>query len=689
MIKPLRMENLLISTDIALLSIISILPKLSLSATEALVVGSFVADNVTMRGGKCSQHENLTSYLQRLKNSLSVDSFSYFEKATHVKSVDACMDLFAATRTLFEHDGMTSTNRANVPQVIKKDSMVGLFVRACCAKWAALSFSSIGEVFEKYLIFCGDVFGEIVPPILHSKTAPPVFEDSKMQHYISAAENALRDCDTFSALNFIHLYFDYLDSLPSSASPIPRVMRQQEAMLSLATMWIRSDQFSQAIIATEEGMRMAHQLGDHTSVARALLLLHHIVDRLPEINKESSSGTPTVESVLIRCIRRCTELNLRVFEAQAILLFVRLRGKGPLQNDGTRLQLCGGISHVLENVPPHFLSKKNDLMTLSPDSKVSPCVLWALISSALLMESLYSRGVQSRNHYLPHKAADFHDKSCNDVELRSIIESIGYASVVSVELWDRLGIYSMSSLCCRRALRQCGSYLSAEMIVFLCSFLTNTLSKSLSTGAMVTKSHILLFNVSDKYNSRKQDVFKRSCLAETLQLKLKGLFSSKEKSDCCISLIKSVLCLIKVRKALYTSNLRVEKNARGILNLCFKSPLTMSEANIAQFFNHEYISMKSFLFILYRKQLLQKCLKVGDGDRRRENTSIADTKMFSAIADLFHGPENLLEALSNLLETFEHSKKFYSPQCDASLSVVLEAFGIEASPLLTYIHSKE
>ena len=69
--------------------------------------------------------------------------------------------------------------------------------------------------------------------------------------------------------------------------------------------------------AVEEAMKSAHQRGDHASVARALLLLHHVVigmqtqtnssEHAAAANRHVQGVSP--EEVLQRCLDRCSSLG--------------------------------------------------------------------------------------------------------------------------------------------------------------------------------------------------------------------------------------------------------------------------------------------------------------------------------------------------------------------------------------------
>jgi hypothetical protein len=114
-------------------------------------------------------------------------------------------------------------------------------------------------------------------------------------------------------------------------------------MLELAAMWSRNGHYEIAMSAVEEAMKTAHQRGDHSSVAKALLVLHHVVLGIESV-RVSTTGSGTMvgtsggrsnseisaEEVLGRCLDRCESQGLAALAAQAVILLARIRSAGPL-----------------------------------------------------------------------------------------------------------------------------------------------------------------------------------------------------------------------------------------------------------------------------------------------------------------------------------------------------------------------
>ena len=677
----LEMEVSVTSSDVAMLSVIRTLRNVSLNISEALAMSTYIADNI-LAHNCCKQYREIDDFVQGFKMFLLPSTFSFFYDAIRVFN----FDLFDSIQSLLSQEQQTSPNRAAVPSLIKRDSLVGVYVRVLCTKWNALSFSSIGDIVDNYSKFCNNI-----SPIYSNLQFP--YESSfdiniGSTGHIVAAEKAMMTDDTFLALKYIHVFFDDLDaeqikicgSSDFTTSCSTQVIRQQEAMLSLATMWIKNEQFSQAIIATEEGMRMSHQLGDHTSVARALLLLHHVVDRLPE--KEESDrleGAPSAESVLIRCIQRCTELNLRGLEAQAILLLVRLRTKGPLQNLKSKLQLSGSIVSIEEEYIQYRSTSKqySKHSNLPHHSRVPPCALWTLLSSALLMESLYSSAVN-----ISDSDSTYHHKKCTFVEqkedpsgdLLSMMELLGHTGLVSGSLWDRLGILAMTELSCKRTLRQCGIFLPVELVGHLCVGLSTVRSKSQTNGSMITLSHVLLHYIIKDRNETHQNTqaLQRCFQAEQLlQLASKNLLCACDYALRISRIIEVSRCLVKVRESLYSSDLSCEMNLKAILQMSHCSALSQSESTQTHLLYFEAAILRCFILSFLSKDQMLQSLAAFEDERLLSSVVLrGERKILKAIAILVLEPNNVSEGLSVLHDICEYSMKEYVPQCDASLSVL-------------------
>lgn len=678
------MEASLSSSDVAMLSVITSMRDMQLDLCESLAMGTFIADNI-LANNCCRQHKDLNSFVEGFKLLILPASYSLFFNAIRQFN----FEIFDSVKSLFNQNQQFSPNGAAVPYMIKRDSLVGMYVRVLCTKWNSLSFSSIGEVCENFSKFCSNnespICSDLNLPYFGSMDVKVSSES-----YIMAAEKAMQNNDTYSALNNIHLFFDNLDAESmkamtfTAASSPNQVIRQQRAMLSLATMWIKNEQFSQAIIATEEGMRMSHQLGDHTSVARALLLLHHVVDKLPKKDDDrSTAGSPSAESVLIRCIQRCTELNLRALEAQAILLLVRLRIKGPLLNFVPKLQLSGGIASIEEEYFQYRArsAKYNKLLNYPRHSRLSPSALWALLSSALLVESFYSSAVNvcdTTSHQYNTKRTFGPQKDDCYGGILDMMELIGYAGLVSGELWTRLGIFALTELSCKRTLRQAGIFMSAELVGYLCVSLSAARSKSQANGSMITLSHILLFRIAeDVSETLKNEALQRCIQAERLLLLAsKRILFSYEAPLSISRMVEASLCLLKVRKKLYSCDLNSELGLKEILQMSHISALMQSESSRNYFLYYEAAILRCFISSFISIELMIQSLASFDDDITCDCVLKGEIKILKAIAKLFLKHKNISDGLSDIYDACTYSINEYTPVCDASLSV------------LTYINSK-
>lgn len=666
--------------DVAMLVVISSLRDMSLDLAETLGIGTFLADNL-QNNNLCAQYTNIHSFLQGLREVVQQSSLVFFREAMTVCDIDGLFDLFNAVKLVFIQKENYYPNEAIVPSIIKRDSLVGMYVRGLVSRWNSLSFSAICDVFKSYVEFCKELGS--AKPRDHTQLPYAACDIPKRGSldYIVAAEKAMLNNDTFSALSNIHKYFDDIEKdklkiqteVPTQTQSIASVgvVRQQEAMLSLATMWIQNKQFSQAIIATEEGMRMAHQLGDHSSVARALLLLYYVVDREPVRGEQCVLGNPSAESVLIRCIQRCTELNLRDLEAQAILLLVRLRFHGKLENKPCHLQLSGGINSIEEEFYRYRQTTKNCRAGLysTRQSRVSPSALWSMMLSALLVKSLYapdgnasdSRSVGATA--LKRQKVDY----CGSVS--DVMELMGHAGIVASSFWSRLGISCLAELSSKRTLRQCGVFVPLEVIDHLCSFLSEIWSKSQDNGAMITLAHILKFSCAESGKIPEISISRRCNQAGRLLHASKRILLPVESSQCEPRMILSCISLLQLRQILYTCGPN-DISRRDLLLQLSQILMQTHARGKYRYLSYEAKVLRQFLLIFYNNELPMKSRTEQTSGQQNNTVFEGECTILRVIADLFLEPKYMSNGVLKLQDAFEFSRKSYAPHCDASLSIL-------------------
>ena len=128
--------------------------------------------------------------------------------------------------------------------------------------------------------------------------------------------------------------------------------RHQQALLKLASMWLQNGHPQLAMTAVEEAMKSAHQRGDHASVARALLLLHHVVIGMQtQINGSEQAAAAyrhvqgvSPEEVLQRCLDRCSSLGWYHTSSLALTLTYILSNP---PDDFLRLGIPGALSLLI------------------------------------------------------------------------------------------------------------------------------------------------------------------------------------------------------------------------------------------------------------------------------------------------------------------------------------------------------
>jgi hypothetical protein len=482
--------------------------KIPIDIHEVLLLLTFLSDHISL--GTCYQWKNCDEFLLKLSSYIPEASPIYLtlkRKLMSLESIDHFMDLMEMTQEFFSIPNDVDPNEIHCPYSFKRESIIGIYIRTILTKWELLQF---GEISSLYELFCQFVIpaAETQSHSSSSSTSQGIvlsIQEMKCQEprvFLSNAEIATNHSDLLPAVESIHAYFDSngttnplrskndliaqtkatIDNF-SSGSPQQK-SRYQQAMLTLANMWIRNGYYFYASTATEEGMKMAHQLGDHTSVTYALLLLHHIIHGQEKIDipygdlhsVSTSTGTAATESdpttttttresfesseqqstenILIRCIQKSNELKLKSLEIQAIQLLVRYRMKGPLRNSVAAVLGYRSTSHSI----PRSINSCD----------LTPAMLWALLQSTLTdtPSHLFAKTSQTK----PKKSTNLHSppsletNSSPGVALswRERMELSCQSYLMSSDLWSRLYLPAMGLFTCYRAFRHCGVSISTN-----------------------------------------------------------------------------------------------------------------------------------------------------------------------------------------------------------------------------------
>lgn len=481
-------EIMITASDIAMISLLGTIieygrNKVPTDIQDVLLILTFLSDNLKL--GTCIQNwKNKDDYLKQLSLYISQESsiYSNIQQKLNFESIDSLIDLMDIAPEYLIQPTDADPNSVAFPYCFTRDSLVGIYVRSVIAKWEILHFGEISQVFESFQNFANCLSTsrpQINQPLKVHPVQSMVLEEPRA--YLINAEKATINSDLLPAVESIHAYFDsngtnpllskndlvgqtktiidnYLSGSPEQKS------RYQQAMLSLANMWLRNGYYFYASTATEEGMKMAHHLGDHNSVTYALLLLHHIIhgqENLEIFNDDSKSSSinsseQSTENILIRCIQKSFELKLKSLEIQAIQLLVRYRMKGPF---------C-------ECVPTSIgFSIPDSAIRRSCVTNMTPFMLWTFLHSTFSEKPspLFMKTSQ------PKQKTPTADSAPASVPLnaQSKLELFCNTYLLSSDMWSRLYLPSMSVLMCFRAFRHCGGSISTnlflEIILKFCS----------------------------------------------------------------------------------------------------------------------------------------------------------------------------------------------------------------------------
>ena len=365
-------------------------------------------------------------------------------------TVDDLNNMMDSIPSLLVAPDNVNPNGTMSPFVVMPGSMLGLILRSISVKWENTLFESACTMFDRFKMFLNQSESMDLYEDLGEYDVSKMGEMGTCRHgmfhagdksYLDQSDEYAKFHDIVPAMDTLHKYYDMgsqdihlFTDLLSSGGPNPS-KRHQQAMLTMASVWVRSGNSARATCAVEEALKQAHQRGDHASVSQALLLLQHILVLSNDFN--SPSSRKSIEATLERLITRCNDLKLRVFAAQARLLLVRVKIKGVL--NATEVGLA---SDTEEFVDPAMIASKNGC---------SPQEIWNSLLLVQLGENVASeRTVNSHAMGATEKDSSADGPLSSD-ELGIMSLSI---SVVSADFWCRLGLYEMAELECRRGIRK-------------------------------------------------------------------------------------------------------------------------------------------------------------------------------------------------------------------------------------------
>lgn len=480
--------------------------------TSPLQILCFLGDRIQLQNVK--HYLNANAFLSELlstfeipenpENDLRTPGHFFVDKVRDVlsdfKSVDDLVHFFDSIQNLFTNDVSISPNESVAPYRICPDSSLGIYCRCFFAKWECLSFGFVCQLYESLAAFTKGIycaFDYFALTMGQLSRRPIVHVGMGVQSYLQQADEAAQTGDVHAAERLLHRYFDFNGNDPllsvaskGSSSTSQQALaalyhandpqftgtRHQQALLQLASMWSCSGHYSLAMAAVEEAMKTAHQRGDHNSVARALLLLYHVVSGLNTSEQGCSSSdssavsTIRAEEVLRRCLHRCSTLGMNALASQAAALLSQLLSTRPLTWTQTSY-LGDWLAHSDEDFDNGQSAESSNTSSNSVKNT------WNLILCTQLGEAKLCNAI-SKNDNMPGTqataivpaAAPVKDvsRSLSSSEFQSIQAQ---SDQITMDYWCRLGLPSFAELQCRRTLRAFhssrSSQISDEMLLSL------------------------------------------------------------------------------------------------------------------------------------------------------------------------------------------------------------------------------
>lgn len=352
------------------------------------------------------------------------------------QTIDGLVDTIESIPSLITMpaDKQVNPNKVISPFVILPESLLGRLLRSVSVKWHNISFEEVCTLYENFMKvnnYPQDCEERDESSIISSLFSPP-----RSQSFFNLFDDHSRLHDIVPAMDNLHRYYDLgkrpHDLLQFSSffdfmvevGPNPN-RRHQQAMLSMATVWMRSGNSIMAACAVEEALKQAHQRGDHESVSKALLLLQHILV-LSNALDTNLLLRKSILATLQQVIRKCKDANLRVFASQARLLLAQVKMQAPLKiMDHTA---------TVDYVPPLYLS------AIDESEKMTPQAIWNDLALVQLGENMETEGLHasgSSRQMLQH-LNDSHLKGPMTSDELGVTTPLSLC-IVSAEFWCRLG----------------------------------------------------------------------------------------------------------------------------------------------------------------------------------------------------------------------------------------------------------
>lgn len=352
------------------------------------------------------------------------------------------------------------------PTRISESSFLGVMVRSVLVRWQSYEFDQQCRCYSVFSAFLGNLTQDepvSLSPYIHVDQ----FEKFCAQGQMVDAESWVHTYFDNRNLNFLFVtnsptktenkdLAELALSLENDSTSDCEKRVDQRAMLALAVLRTRANDMNKAQLAVNEALKIAHQNGDHASVAYCLLLLFHIVER----SYNSSSSKMDSEDLLRRCILRAASLKLPHLVAEAGLSYATFKQREAASMDGNQAKDSLGSSNTWSLDRIHrFLS----ICEYGDSQRISKALISDEYFSSSDAVSTMSGGMMSMRGPNLNMTTNNNDGSCLDSN------AVGYASfsmkiaIVQAEVFSQQQEYDVAVLCCNRALERCSTSTDIDM----------------------------------------------------------------------------------------------------------------------------------------------------------------------------------------------------------------------------------
>jgi hypothetical protein len=600
------------------------------------------------------------------KSSLKIFESGFCDRVNALSRFDSVDKLITAIEhvgDLFQNPADLSPNAVVAPIVLMVDSYLGVYVRRLLLDLESYSFEGMCSLFSKLQIYHGvslqghnnEVNDQLYIPDNsctgvhdHDKFVPPLSPRSEFRskartqvsfssngncsESLISAQLAVRDMDMPHAESILHDYFDTATDLTRTErgidynvfdvqhSPAPPVgpyqnNRHQYALLTLSSAAAQTSNLDQALMAVEEAIKVAHQRGDHASVAQSLLLTHFIMRRM-SISRSATSVDgkeffvhlsqlrDSSEDVLLRCVSQsfCVSIPKLTYQASLALVEHMVENEFLLQSISGKIHVdyMWNLLHAVKARNLAVAHEQFKRIGISP-SHLAPPVAYVEVMSRLehliiQIQALGSGALVWLKLGMPYMAINTLRRALRLLLRFPVFVRPQDVVDIMLSFVGKLAILVVSSCVIDSALQEVNE---SEGILSIASQLVGIVRSRLLPLASVPSANAFRCN---EMITRLLVSLNDRCESYRLSDLLTGMFGSASRSGACSRMITAFLTLPENNESSLTSLSAIEDEFRNkaynqelAMCLVLKGISLQDAGSMSMFSNH--VKTESLLLV--------------------------------------------------------------------------------------------